>query len=42
MVISQITVLHVEGDGEAQEKRRDMEAGVKTNVENAQKKQKLY
>ena len=36
-------MLQAEGDAEAQEKqRRDMEADVKTNVENAQKKQKLY
>ena len=33
-------MLQAEGDAEAQEKqRRDMEADVKTNVENAQKKQ---
>ena len=35
-------LLQAEGDAEAQEKRRDMEADVKTNVENAQRKQKLY
>ena len=35
-------MLQAEGDAEAQEKQRDMEANVKTNVENAQKKQKLY
>ena len=35
-------LLQAEGDAEAQEKRKDMEADVKTNVENAQRKQKLY
>ena len=40
MVISQFTMLQAEGDAEAQEKqRRDTEADVKTNVENAQNKQ---
>ena len=42
MIIFVNLLLQAKGDAEAQEKQRDMEAEVKTNVENAQRKQKLY